>query len=466
MAHSVSLLFDVEDLCWPGSDDITLEVARRLSRREVRGTFFVVGEKARLFAERGRQDVIAALDEHDLASHTTNHSIHPTIAEFLAPEGWDSGILTAVEREGAGLTMLKEVFGRAPTSWGQPGGSWGPQINAAMARLNMPVVVYPPTRIDRVIDLHWYAGSLVFPKGAYLIFDADLTDEAKFEATLRRMWSLLDERIIMGTRWTGIFICHPTRLRAVEFWDGLNFAKGTHTEPANYRMPTLRSEAEYQTALANIDRLLDLLQQDQRLQLATINELSRTFRPPGEMVSIYEIDRAVAQIVSNEDIPTHFYRFSPAELLDLVARIYSDGEIFRETISRRHVGGPVTDPPSFDPGDAVAFWPDFISACRMMTQHVTDYGCLPAGLYLHGLQWSIGSFYRAAIEAWEGFRQGKPPNTIEWRPAPLYPAIGHEIAGIVQEDYEGWPIHQPDIDLNQLLMHTCFQCWTLRPAYE
>ena len=48
MSHYVTLLFDVEDLCWPGSDDIPLDLAGILTRNQVKGTFFVVGEKARL----------------------------------------------------------------------------------------------------------------------------------------------------------------------------------------------------------------------------------------------------------------------------------------------------------------------------------------------------------------------------------------------------------------------------------
>ena len=49
MAHYVTLLFDVEDLCWPGSDDIVLDLAQVLALNGVRGSFFVVGEKARLW---------------------------------------------------------------------------------------------------------------------------------------------------------------------------------------------------------------------------------------------------------------------------------------------------------------------------------------------------------------------------------------------------------------------------------
>jgi hypothetical protein len=242
VAHAITLLFDVEDLCWPESDDITLELATRLTGHGVQGSFMVVGEKARLFAERGRTDIIAALQDHDIGSHTTNHSIHPTIAEYLANTDWEEGVLEAMEKEGNGLTMLTDVFRLPPTSWGQAGGSWGPQINAAMYRLiNNPAVVYPPTQTGAVADLHWYAGSLVFPGPALAFFDDALTDDDLFQQALQRLIDMIDSRLMLGTRWTGIFVCHPTRLRAIEFWDTLNFAKGENTasehRPRQYLFP-------------------------------------------------------------------------------------------------------------------------------------------------------------------------------------------------------------------------------------
>ena len=466
MPHYISLLFDVEDLCWPESDDITLELATRLTRHQVRGTFFVVAEKARLFAERGRTDIMAALEAHDLASHTTSHSFHPTIAEYLAGADWDEGVLTALDKEGAGVDLLQQVFGRRPTSWGQPGGSWGPQINTAMYRLDMPTVVYPPTRTGVLADVHWYAGSLVYPGDALAFFDSALTDDEQFEQALKRMDDLLDERISQGGRWSGIFVCHPTRLRAVEFWDGLNFAKGSSTPPQDYRMPTLRSEEAYQTALRNLDRLLERLQADRRLQIETIQDLSQVFRPPGDMVSFHQIDQAINEIMASEDILPSFYRFSPAELLDLVARVYTNTSYQIGSLSRRMVLGPTDDPPPAIPHDDFIYWDDFLSACQIVTQHVSQYERLPASIYLRGAQWSIGTFYRAAMEVWPRFRAGDQPRYIDWKPGFLYPSVGHDIAVAVQEGYEHWPIHQPDIDLNKLLMHTCFQCWTLRPAYE
>jgi hypothetical protein len=426
----------------------------------------VVGAKARLFAERGRTDIIAALQDHDIGSHTTNHSIHPTIAEYLANTDWEEGVLEAMEKEGNGLTMLTDVFRLPPTSWGQAGGSWGPQINAAMYRLiNNPAVVYPPTQTGAVADLHWYAGSLVFPGPALAFFDDALTDDDLFQQALQRLIDMIDSRLMLGTRWTGIFVCHPTRLRAIEFWDTLNFAKGENTASEHYQMPTLRSEEAYQTALQNFDRLVEHLKQDLRLEIRTIADLSRTYTPPPETVYLYQLDETMLEMQSEEGIPTRFRNFSPAEFLDLILQTYTQTQFETESLRRRMVFGPIDEPPEFDPPGLPAFWDDFLVACQQVLNHINRFGRLPASIYIRDVRWSIGSFFWGAVEAWPAFRSGRPPRDVNWRPSSIYPAIGQQIAAAVQEGYDSWPIHVPELDLNKLLMYTCFQCWTLRPAY-
>ena len=52
----VTLWFDTEDYVLPQSDDAAKRLAEILTRLEVKGTFKVVGEKARVLEQRGRKD--------------------------------------------------------------------------------------------------------------------------------------------------------------------------------------------------------------------------------------------------------------------------------------------------------------------------------------------------------------------------------------------------------------------------
>src|SRR5947207_7425066 len=80
----VILWFDTEDYLLPADDDAAKRLAEMLSERGIRATFKVVGEKARVLEKRGRGDVIAAMQKHDIAYHSNFHSVHPTPTEYLA----------------------------------------------------------------------------------------------------------------------------------------------------------------------------------------------------------------------------------------------------------------------------------------------------------------------------------------------------------------------------------------------
>src|SRR6476659_7720428 len=55
--------FDTEDYLLPADDDASKRLAEMLTERGIRATFKIVGEKARTLEQRGRQDVIDALEK-------------------------------------------------------------------------------------------------------------------------------------------------------------------------------------------------------------------------------------------------------------------------------------------------------------------------------------------------------------------------------------------------------------------
>src|ERR1044071_7763853 len=95
----VYVCFDVEDLVHPDSDDIALDIGEILADEGVVASMYVVGEKARLWEQRGRTDVIAAVGQHDVGLHTNRHSIHPTVSEYLADKDWQAGVAEAIRQE-------------------------------------------------------------------------------------------------------------------------------------------------------------------------------------------------------------------------------------------------------------------------------------------------------------------------------------------------------------------------------
>src|SRR3972149_1935947 len=88
----VILWFDTEDYLLPADDDATLRISEFLTGEGIRCTHKLVGEKARVLEQRGRDDVIEALKKHEIGYHTDFHSVQPTPALFLSRQGWSDGV--------------------------------------------------------------------------------------------------------------------------------------------------------------------------------------------------------------------------------------------------------------------------------------------------------------------------------------------------------------------------------------
>src|SRR5579871_5950821 len=238
---------DVEDLVAEEADDIAKTCAEILLEEEVRATLCVVGEKARLLAQRGRTEVIAALKAHDIGVHTDLHSVHPTIAEFLGDKGWEDGVAEALRRERPAVEAIQEVFGVIPSCWGGPGNTWGPQICEAMRRLGVPAFVYSHTRIPGG-GVHRFAGLLAYPCGRSMR-DGSYHDAAEAAHDRERITAQLAEDVAAGVYWQEVFMGHPTRILHQAFWDAPNFALGANPPRSAWVPAPRKSPADLERAL-------------------------------------------------------------------------------------------------------------------------------------------------------------------------------------------------------------------------
>src|SRR5207302_9624206 len=152
--------FDTEDYILPASDNATLRLARFLTRELIRAVFKIVGERARSFERRGRDDVIEALKKHEIGFHSHWHSVHPTPAMYLSSLGWDDGVAEFDRREKPGYDDVKRIFGVAPSCYGQPGSSWGPQSYGAMKQWGINVYLDAGNHV-RLDDRPYYYGDVL-----------------------------------------------------------------------------------------------------------------------------------------------------------------------------------------------------------------------------------------------------------------------------------------------------------------
>ena len=461
----ISLFIDVEDCGTPLSDDVAKDMAGVLTDHGLTGNMMVVGDKARTLEQRGREDVIAALSRHEIGLHSDRHSFHPTVAEYLAGKRWTDGIEEAVVREGPGVEALRRIFGRSPSCWGQPGGSWAPQIHPAVRRLGLPAIVYPATCTPRS-DVHWYGGTLTFGyQHVFGGFDALYCDDEPFQHQLEAFQAHVDECLHLGLPWIGLFLGHPIYVRAREFGDVLNLGHGNETPPELWRHPPLRSPAKYRTALKNLAILAQTVATHPHLEVVPIGALAKTFGHCAERIAVEHLRDYAAAASATQDIPTGDPTLSPAQAVDVLTRAIlaqADGAE-PEDYSCPHVDGPVVTPLQ-NTAQARVSWDTFRAGCARVQSTIVRSGHLPAQVDLDGLDVGIGSFYRAACAAYAALGNGHPPQEVMLGPGPQVPAIAEPIARQTEGGYRGWVIHRPDLDPTNLLELTRLQTWTLKPA--
>lgn len=276
---NVILWFDTEDYLLPADDDAAKRLAEMLSERNIRATFKVVGEKARVLEKRGRQDVIQALKKHDIGYHANFHSVHPTPTEYLAEAGLLDGMEEFIRREGGGAADVRRIFGVPTLScYGQPGSSWAPQAVAALRKIGVaphgvPTYVDEGNHIGLNEKPFWYAGALnVYHMGRNYT-RMDLHDPAAVEPAKKKVSEIADRLRAEGGGLISIFY-HPCEWVHQEFWDGVNFRRGANPPREEWKAPPQRPARETEAAFQRFAQYIDHIRALDGVKFVTASDLA------------------------------------------------------------------------------------------------------------------------------------------------------------------------------------------------
>src|SRR4051812_37580884 len=242
----VILWFATEDYILPASDDATLRLARFLTHELIRAVFKIVGERALSFERRGRTDVIDALKKHEIGFHSRWHSVQPTPAMYLSALGWDEGVAEFDRREKPGYDDVKRVFGAAPSCYGQPGSSWGPQSYGAMRKWSMGVYLDAGSHVNLDNRPCYYGGVLNLYKLQHTL-RAGLNSLKELEPAQEKFLNARKEILAENGGVVSIFY-HPCEFVHKEFWDGVNFRKGANPPREEWKLPAAKTPEESRIA--------------------------------------------------------------------------------------------------------------------------------------------------------------------------------------------------------------------------
>jgi hypothetical protein len=455
--------FDTEDYITPEAeriDDIPMWLAETMTEEGVTGTFFVIGEKARSLEKRGRRDVIAAMARHDIGSHTNFGSIHPTVTEELEKAGWDDGVRLMLDQESAGLKELERIFGIPVTTLARHGGSYGPQLVAALGRLGAGYQGSPASLPGH--DVVWFCNALNF-SAQYAGFDDAYYRDDLFEPVFDKLKAEFPERV-RASEVLALFAGHPTKIRAEEFWD-LNFYAGKNTPPEEWRTPKLRPQETMATAQKNFRRMMRWLKGRDDIEITTYRALMNVYGGQKETMTRAEL-REIARKTLELGSLAPSGDFSPAEAFSGLARAiagYRKNGTVPESLDVIRPLGPLEMPPA-QPTLAGASLDDVYGLAGAANEHMARDGVLPAALPLDEGRTGTGSLFRLFSRVYLDMDAGGPGPAYDVPAFEPYPR-SHErkIIGEI-EGYKTWPVHRPDLDMSRIVELTKLQLWTLKPA--
>ena len=462
----VVICFDVEDYTSPGEvgmDDIPKWLAEIMTEEGVTGTFFVIGEKARVMEQRGRQDVITAMARHDIGSHTNFGSIHPTVTEILENAGWENGLENMLANESSGMGELERIFGQRPANLARHGGSYGPQLVAALGEMGAGYV-YSPVSLPGH-NVVWFCNTLNFHgEGDFGFFDDAYHSDELFDPMLSALDSLVPastENIDM----VAFFACHPSKVRSIQFWD-FNYYNGANPGPEEWETPELRPLESMETAKKNFRRLIRYLRDRDDIELTTYRELADRFSYQRDSIRAEELERIAGHILKKQRVLGNDY-YSPAEvfaaLTESITAFDREGSLPGKVNINRPLG-PLQMPPEI-PETGYLSDKEAFRLARQAREHILETGHLPASLDPDGQEIGTGSLMALFSEVYLMIRAQESTemfNVVSMEP---YPSVNE--AQIIREvaACKGWPVHREDLDMSGIIELTRLQLWTLKPAW-
>jgi hypothetical protein len=462
----VVICFDVEDYTSPesvGMDDIPKWLAEIMTEEGVTGTFFLIGEKARMMERRGRTDVIAAMTRHDIGSHTNFGSIHPTVTEILENADWDAGLETMLKNEGAGVDELERIFGQRPANLARHGGSYGPQLAGALGQLGAGYV-YSPVGLPGH-NIVWFCNTLNFHgEGDFGFFDDAYYRDDLFDPMLKA----LDSIIPADTKdidMVAFFACHPSKVRSIQFWD-FNYYKGANPGPEEWQTPELRPLESMETAKKNFRRLVRTLGDREDIELTTYRELAGRFSSQRETITKEDLT-GIARKIETEKRIIREDHYSPAEIFAALSASLSDYQttnLLPEEVKVQRPYGPV-EMPSRDPEILQVTTVEVLGLAQQAQKVIRESGHLPANLVCQEKRIGTGSLLAMFSILYNRIENADIPELIGVIPMEPYPTENETRIIREVEGCKSWPVHREDLDMGHLVELTRQQLWTLKPAW-
>ena len=451
----MAIRMDTEDFLTPESDAALEMVLDALERHDATATFPLVAEKLRSWDKLGHRQLIGRLARHAVGYHSNTHSVHPTIAEELAPLGWPAAQAAFAAREAAGFAEVEGAFGPL-ACWTQPGGNWTAAALAVVCTWRIPMefseawnsyLDFSGRPCHYLGLLHW-SPPVCAPK-PFLSALPGCLDEA-----LALVDSALGRLPADGPPLC--VVAHPTELCTSAFWDVVNFGRGRMPQEGDWRPAPLRAATDVGAAAEALGRFVAELR-GMGLEFITARDLAARFpdRARNACLTGAQIRPMAACVLEHASWAVcGSLALSAAEALGVVCRALCVPDA--AAIAVRACDGPSAPPPA----DSVAgplTQSALVEAARWCDRFIDQRGQVPSAIPIGRSVAAPADFLSAAARVLRDPEQTsvviapravaaevcvKPPARLHW----------------------DWPVFAEGFAPMELWLQARLQAWTLKPA--
>jgi hypothetical protein len=476
----VILWFDTEDYLSPADDDATKHLCEMLTQRGIRATFKLVGEKARVLERRGRTDVITALKKHAIGYHANFHSVHPTPTEYLADCGWLDGVQEFARREGPGAADVRRIL-QVPTlaCYGQPGSSWAPQAIAALQQIGVtssaiPCYLDEGSHVGIDNRPFWYCGALnVYHLGPN-VTRMELHDPNSVAPAERKVAEIAQRLRAEGGGLISIFY-HPCEWIHLQFWDGVNFARGSNPPREQWQSPPQRTAGETEAAFQRFGQYIDSISA-LNVRWITASELPGLYpdKVRSEGATKEDLDELARRIIRNRETGLNYESvnhriFSLADQFELLAAAAESKALAKPLplpIKTKGLIGPDAPPPASQETLTNLDWPRFRDALRDVAQFIEQNGRVPARVFIGSDPMAPADFLVGMAAVWLSDDRSNAaadrPRVPLGRHVKILPE--RHVAADTPDLFGGWIIHKEGFRAPKVMEQARLQAWTLKPA--
>jgi len=409
-----------EDHRLPQTDTAAKRLAVYLSQQAIRATFLVGAEAARALEHRNRQDVIGALNQHEIAFYSER------LGELAVGAGSGGGTSTEelLRGERADLDDVRRVLGQSPVCYAGAEGSLAPEVYAALQKWRIRAYLHRgqgPAANGRPF---WYEGLLhVFAsrESQQLRPDASWSNLAEARARFQ------DFRFRVSSHREGTLLnvwFHPSEFVQEQALAGRD-ERGANRNLDSTAPPSLKRPEESEKAFNYFESLVTYLKSSSGVEFVTAADALAMLRDAAQRrvysrVELGEIARFVEPEVSYQ---THEdYLLAPSEVFYLLAKFVA-GVVRRQTYEPILLDGTPFGPASPGvPGSSAAevSWDELASAALEVADYVSKEDRVPDAVRVGNTTVSPASFLVALAQVTQTLQlKGEVPETVQFGAARL-----------------------------------------------